>query len=774
MIRCAWSATCCFACLLSLATVAHAQMIHGVVTDQTGGVLPGVSVELLGTQATTAITNESGEYIFDSVATGAYRLSFALVNFAPVIRRDIRLEPAGVVRVDAVLHLTLSADVTVTGRRTFANLADAEHPAEDLVGIAQSASQGAVMGRQLDIRPLMRSADVLETVPGLVISQHSGEGKANQYYIRGFNLDHGTDFATTVAGLPVNKPTHGHGHGYSDLNFLIPELVSGVQYSKGPYFAEQGDFATAGAATINYTNALERPIVRVGLGDEGYERALAAASIRAGTGSVLAAFEANDNDGPWTIPDGYRKVNGLARYSRGNTVNGFALTGMGYRGKWNSTDQVPQRAVDQGLIGRFGALDPTDGGDTYRYSGSVEWQRTRGAGVTKVMAYGLGYDLDLFSNFTFFLENPDRGDQFQQADHRFVSGAKATHNRVGRWAGSEMQNTFGVQARNDNISLGLFHTEARQVFEAVREDHVLQTSGAVFAQNELKWSPWLRTLAGLRADGYRFGVDASDPRNSGTAWAGIVSPKGGAVLGPWKGTELYVNAGFGFHSNDARVATMTVESGTHIPAFRVTPLVRAKGLEGGLRTVAVPRLQTTLTAWTLNLESELLFVGDAGTTEAGRPSHRYGIELTNYYSPRPWVTFDADVAWSRSHFTDFDPAGDRIPGSIETVVSGGATINTFRGVFGSVRLRYFGPRPLVEDDSVRSNATTLVNLDVGYKLTRNVRLGVDVFNLLNAIDSDIDYFYASRLPGEPLGGVDDIHFHPALPRTARVLLIVGF
>jgi hypothetical protein len=772
MVRSTRLATCCFVCLL--ATVAHAQVIHGVVRDQTGGVLPGVSVELLGIQATTAITNESGEYIFDSLAPGTYRLSFALVNFAPVTRGDIRLEPAGVVRVDAVLHLTLSADVTVTGRRTFANLADAEYPAENLVGIAQSASQGAIMARQLDIRPLMRSADVLETVPGLVISQHSGDGKANQYYVRGFNLDHGTDFATTVAGLPVNMPTHGHGHGYSDLNFLIPELVSGVQYSKGPYFAEQGDFATAGAATINYTNALERPIVRVGLGDEGYERALAAASMRAGTGSVLAAFEANDNDGPWTTPDGYRKVNGLVRYSRGNTVNGFTLTGMGYRGKWNSTDQVPQRAIDQGLVGRFGALDPTDGGDTYRYSGSVEWQRTRGTGVTKVMAYGLGYDLDLFSNFTFFLENPDRGDQFKQADHRFVTGAKATHNRVGRWAGREMQNTLGVQARNDNITLGLFRTEARQIFEAVREDHVLQTSGAVFAQNELKWSPWLRTLAGLRADGYRFGVDASDPRNSGTAWAGIVSPKGGAVLGPWKGTELYVNAGFGFHSNDARGATMTVESGTDKPAFRVTPLVRAKGLEGGFRTVAIPRLQTTLTAWTLNLESELLFVGDAGTTEAGRPSHRYGIELTNYYRPRPWVTFDADVAWSRSHFTDFDPVGDRIPGSIETVVSGGAAIDSLRGVFGSVRLRYFGPRPLVEDDSVRSNATTLVNLDVGYKLTRNVRLGVDVFNLLNARDSDIDYFYASRLPGEPLGGVDDIHFHPALPRTTRVLLIVGF
>ncbi len=521
-------------------------------------------------------------------------------------------------------------------------------------------------------------------------------------------------------------------------------------------------------------NQLERSILRVGAGDEGYERALAAGSMRAGKGSVLAAFEANHNDGPWENPDEYRKINGLVRYSRGDMVNGFAITGMGYRAKWNSTDQIPQRAVADGLVGRFGALDPSDGGNTYRYSGSVEWQRSHGNGATKVMAYGLGYDLSLFSNFTFFLDNPERGDQFQQADHRFVTGGKVSHTRAGRLAGREMRNTFGVQTRTDSVTVGLFHTEGRQVFEAVREDQVFQTSGSLYAQNEIAWTPWLRTLAGIRGDSYRFNVEASDPRNSGTRWAGIVSPKGGAVFGPWKGTELYLNAGAGFHSNDARGTTMTVVPGTNDPAVPVTPLVRAKGVEGGFRTVAIPRLQTTFTAWALNLDSELLFVGDAGTTQASRPSHRYGIEWTNYYSPRRWVTFDADLAWSRSHFTDFDPAGNQIPGSIETVVSAGATVDNIRNVFGTVRLRYFGPRPLIEDGSVRSKATTLVNLDAGYKLTRSVRVALDVFNLLNAKDSDIDYYYASRLPGEDPAGVNDLHFHPALPRTARVLLIVGF
>ena len=381
-------------------------------------------------------------------------------------------------RVDVTLHLALSADVTVTGMRTFANLADLEDPAGNLVGVAQSASQGAITSRQLDVRPMMRAGEVLETVPGVIISQHSGEGKANQYYLRGFNLDHGTDFAATVAGMPVNMPTHGHGHGYSDLNFLIPELVSGVQYSKGPYFADQGDFATAGAANIQYTNRLDRPLVRLGGGDEGFQRALVAASPRVGRGHVLAAVEIEHNDGPWTVPDNYRKVNGLVRYTQGDSVNGFSVTGMGYRGTWNSTDQVPLRAVDQGIIGRFGALDPTDGGDTYRYSGSIDWQRAGRNASTKVTAYGIGYDLNLFSNFTFFLDDPAHGDQFHQTDHRFVSGVKVSHSRMNRWAGRALQTTFGGQVRNDAIgTVGLYHTEARQRLETIRQDRVLQTSG---------------------------------------------------------------------------------------------------------------------------------------------------------------------------------------------------------------------------------------------------------------------------------------------------------
>jgi hypothetical protein len=763
-----------FALLNANPIAAQTAQLRGTVLDETGAALPGVLVELRssGTARQTQ-SDDRGQYRIDGLAPGRLEVSFTLVNFATV-RRPVTVG-GDALTVDAVMHLALSADVTVTGKSTFTNLADAAAPAQDLVGIAQSASQGAIAARQLETRPIMRPGEVLETVPGVVISQHSGEGKANQYYLRGFNLDHGTDFATTVAGMPVNMPTHGHGHGYSDLNFLIPELASGVQFSKGPYFAEHGDFATAGTANINYTNSLARPIARIGGGSDAFGRVLLAAAPAVGRGTLLGALELEYSDGPWERPDDLRKFNGVIRYSRGDSRNGLSATLMGYHATWNSTDQIPERAIDDGRIGRFGLVDPSDGGESSRYSASLEWQRTKGNASTKVTAYGLKYDLDLFSNFTYFLDDPVNGDQFQQTDHRFVSGARVSHRRIGQWAGRPTRNTLGAQFRNDDIGdVGLYHTKERERLDTIRRDAVLQTSGGTFAQNETEWTPWVRTLAGVRVDGYRFGVDAGISENAGTSYAGLVSPKGGAIFGPFAKTELYANAGLGFHSNDARGATITVDPVTGEPAQRVTPLARAMGAEVGIRTVRIPHLQMTLTAWTLGLDSELVFVGDAGTTDAGRPSRRQGIEWTTYYSPLPWFVLDTDLALSHARFTDADPAGDHIPGAVATVVSAGATVDTVGNVFGSVRWRYFGPRALVEDNAVRSKATSLVNLTAGYKLTASVRVTLDVFNLFNAKHSDIDYLYTSRLPGEPAGGINDIHVHPAAPHTARINVIVGF
>ena len=763
--------------LIVLAPQAWAQTsrLSGTVVDETGAALPGVDVQVRDASGTarSTVTDSAGRFDMRGVPAGAASATFSMPNFA-TSRREVNVSASGESRVEVTLHYVLSADVTVTGRRSFVNLADADDPAENLVGIAASASQGAVTGRQLDARPLSRAGEVLETVPGLIVSQHSGEGKANQYYLRGFNLDHGTDFATTVAGIPANMPTHAHGHGYTDVNFLIPELVSGVQYSKGPYFAEQGDFATAGAATISYANSLERPIVQVSAGTFGFARAFGAGSRRVRGGSLLAGGELVRNDGPWTRADELRKYNGVLRYSRGNAVTGLSLTGMAYYARWNATDQIPRRAVESGLVGRFDSLDTSNGGETSRYSAALEWQRSSAQALTKVTAFGAGYRLNLLSNFTYVLDDPVRGDQFRQVDRRVLGGARLTHRRLGHWGNRPTQAVGGVQVRADDITLRLAHTDRGATIDTVRHDAVTQASLGAFVEHAVEWSSRVRSTLGLRADGYRFAVDAiSQPVNSGTAASGVLSPKAGLVVGPFRGTEFYANAGSGFHSNDARGTTMRVDPSTGEPAARVTPLARATGAEVGVRTIAVPRLQSTLSVWTLGLASELIFIGDAGTTEAGRPSRRSGIEFANYYHPASWLTVDADVAWSHARFTDVDPAGASIPGSVRTVASGGATVDTARGFVGALRLRYFGARPLIEDGSAWSKPTTLVNAEAGYRWSRRHRLSVDVLNLLDARNSDIDYFYASRLPGEPAGGVDDIHFHPVLPRTVRVGLTLG-
>ena len=754
-----------------------AGLVAGQVIDESSAPLPGVLVELRQAGAAaplTAITDEQGRFTLTGHVPGAGELTFKLINFGTV-RRHITVEADNPVALTVVMRLAMSADVTVTGQRTFRNIADLENPAENLVGIATAASQGAITAAELEARPTMRAGEVFETVPGLIVSQHSGEGKANQYYLRGFNLDHGTDFATTIAGVPVNMPSHAHGHGYSDNNFLLPELVSGVQYKKGPYFADEGDFSAAGAANVNYVSQLDRPMVRLSAGEQGWGRVFAAASPRVGGGHLLAAFELNHNDGPWDRPDDYQKANGVLRYTRGDARNGFSITGMGYRAGWDSTDQIPQRAVIDGSLSRFGTIDPSDGGQTYRHSAAFDLQRSSPRASTRASGYAMRYGLNLFSNFTYFLDDPVDGDQFEQAERRTVAGGRVTHRRMGRFLGRDAESAVGAQLRHDAVgAIGLYKTIARRRVSTTREDSLNQTSLGTFAQSEITWNKVVRTMVGLRGDVFRFDVRAGDPLNAGKEADALVSPKFAAVFGPWASTEFYVNAGLGFHSNDARGATITRDPLTGEAASRVTPLARARGAEVGLRTVKVRGMQTTVALWTLGLDSELLFVGDAGTTEASPRTHRYGIEWANYGRLTPWLTFELDLSLSRARFAGESEAGAFVPGAVNRVIQAGLTAEPSRPLFGGLRVRHFGPRPLVEDNSVRSQATTIVNAEAGYRLTRRTRVMLEAFNLFNAKVSDIDYFYTSRLPGEPLSGIDDIHTHPALPRTARVSLEIAW
>lgn len=751
-------------------------VIAGRVTDTTAAAVSGAVVILADQTAPTqsrAVTDDDGVYRVTAPSPGRYRLIVSATNFATIVRDVVVADTA--LSVDVTLPLALSAQVVVTGARTFRNPADLTTAELGLVGVARAASEGAATAADLARRPLLRPGELLEAVPGLVISQHSGDGKANQYYLRGFNLDHGTDFATTIAGVPVNLPTHAHGHGYSDVSFLVPELVTGVQYRKGPYFAESGDFSAAGGATVSYANRLDRPFATISTGEDGWRRVLAAASPRVGGGHLLAGVELARHDGPWTRPDEFQRLNAVGRYTRGTAQNAVSLTAQSYTGKWFGTDQVPRRAIESGRIGRFDTLDDTGGGTTARHSVALELQRTTAASLTRATAFALRYRLNLFSNFTYTLDDADAGDQFEQADRRWVGGARVSHRRLLQWGGRDVEALAGAELRHDAIGLvGLYRTAARQRLSTVREDAVRQTSAGGFGQIDVEWQPWLRSTAGLRVDAYRFDVTASDAVNSGHESAALVSPKGGVALGPWKRTELYVNAGAGFHSNDARGTTITRDPITGGDASRVTPLVRATGAEVGVRTTALPGAHMTLAVWRLDLASELIFVGDAGTTEPGRSSTRTGLEWSAYVRLTPWLTADADVAWSHARFDGDDPAGSHIPGSLQTVVSGGVALDSWRRFSASARLRYFGPRPLIEDGGVRSAATALVNIDAGYALSSRTRLFVDVFNVFDRAASDIDYFYTSRLPGEAPEGVDDIHTHPAAPRTFRVGLTFAF
>jgi outer membrane receptor protein involved in Fe transport len=636
----------------------------------------------------------------------------------------------------------------------------------DQLGIADSANQGVITRKQLETRPLSRTAELLEVIPGVIVTQHSGDGKANQYYVRGFNLDHGTDLRTTVLGMPVNMPSHAHGQGYTDLNFLIPELIDTIRYKKGTYYAEEGDFSAAGAAAFDYVRSFDRGIAGIELGQHQYRRAVVADSTELGPGTLLYAVEAAGQNGPWLLPERYRRYNGVLSYSLKTGADSMRVTGMALQSSWTATDQVPRRAIESGQIGRFGFIDPTNGGDTARQSLSADWQRRTSNGAITANAYVIRSRLDLFSNFTYALDDPINGDQFQQSERRTVAGANIDRTWSHKLGSFDSETTTGFQLRNDRIApVGLYSTVARERLSTTREDDATQTSAALFASNTTRWAPWFRSVAGLRADHYRFDVTGSDPANSGRVNDTIVSPKLSAIFSPNDHTEVYLNWGRGFHSNDARGVTQADD-----PA---TPLVKATGKEVGMRlTGLVPGLQTSISLWRLNLASELVFIGDAGTTEAGRPSRRSGLEIANYYIPAPGWIIDADLAWSRARFSNASPDGNYIPGAIERTASLG--LSTEQGKWSAgVRLRYFGGRPLIEDNSVRSASSTLINTKLAYAFSRSVKLTAEVLNLANRKVSDVDYYYESRLPNEAASSFD-IHTHPAEPRTVRVGMLINF
>ncbi|MGA0569821.1 TonB-dependent receptor [Variovorax sp. VNK109] len=661
-----------------------------------------------------------------------------------------------------------------------------EGPRDASIGSADSASEGAAERESYQSRPKLRPGDIVEAVPGVVATQHSGDGKGNQYFLRGFNLDHGTDFAITVDGMPVNMPSHGHGQGFADLNFLIPELVSGVRYRKGPYALDNGDFSLAGSASMDYFSALDKPFGELTLGGNGYRRALLAGSRTQDDRTWLAALELMHNDGPWVRPEDLKKVNAVLRYSQGTSQRGWRITGMAYDSDWSSTDQIPMRAVDSGALPRFGTLDPTDGGSTRRVSLSGQWFESGPNGSTEISAYAIDYSFDLFSDFTYFLSNPVQGDQFEQTDRRRIHGAQATHRMPNRVAGLDGLLSIGASWRGDRVGeVGLYLTESRNRYATVREDSVSQDLLSVFAQQLVNFNSRWRAYAGLRGDSMRYRVSGHEPVfgavNSGKGNDTLISPKAGLAWTFSPTSEFYANAGTGFHSNDVRGATITLDPQTGLPAERVPALVQGRGAELGWRFAPSAETTFTLALWRLNIDSELVYIGDAGATEAGRASTRRGIEAALRWKPAGNWRVELEGAVSHARFKGQAPAGEGnyIDNAVETVLAAGVTW-TEGPWTATARLRHMGARALDTLNTERSKPSTLVNAGIRYAISRDVSLGLDIFNLTNRKSNDIEYFYASCTAEEVAGGCnggagfDDRHVHPMEPRTARLSLKVSF
>jgi hypothetical protein len=624
---------------------------------------------------------------------------------------------------------------------------------ETAIGTASSASEGLVSYGAFVDRPLLRTGELAEVIPGVAVTQHSGSGKANQYFLRGFNLDHGTDFSIALNGAPLNLRTNAHGQGYLDLNLLIPELVDTIHYRKGPYFADVGDFSAAGSAAFELLDHLDESFVTLTAGEHGYGRVLGATPF--GTRSY-AALDVTTSDGPWERSEALRRGNFLYRVGSGD----WAFTAMAYGSRWNSTDQIPRRAVDAEALSPRATLDPTDGG---RSSRLLLTAQRRGEDGFVASVWAQQYRLKLFSNFTYFLDNPVDGDQFEQAEHRWSGGGTVakTWDRDGAWT-----TTVGSEARYDSIgSIGLYRTRARRRLSTSREDAVRQGSAAVYGQSVWHEGPW-RASAGLRYDVMGVEVNADDARNSGTAWDGILSPKATLALHASDSVEFYADVGRGYHSNDARGALTHVAPVSGDPLEPVSLLVPATGGELGVRYER-EGLSASLAAWGLRLDSELVYTGDAGDTESSNASRRVGLEALLNWTPVRGVNLDLSAATTRARYRDTLPGEDRIPGALRYVLTGGVSVALTPALSGEITLRRLGPAPLIEDDTVRSGASTLTNLLVRWNFDR-VSLFAEVLNVFDRRDDDITYYYASRLPGEPAAGVDDEHFHPMEPRTLRL------
>lgn len=657
-------------------------------------------------------------------------------------------------------------ETTVTSRRSFT-----------------AASSSTVRDRDFLLRPHPRPADILQAVPGLYTNQHAGGGKANQYFLRGFDADHGTDVALFVDGVPVNMVSHAHGQGYADLNWIIPELIERVEVAKGPYFARFGDFATAGAINLVTRRHFEKSQVTLGGGSFDTWRGLFIASPEVEGWEPVIAAEVYGTNGPFDAPEKLQRFSLFTQVTREVSERAsLSLRLTSYGSGWNASGQIPLREVRAGRLGRFGTIDPTDGGNSQRHSLSATWSaRTDEEGEVRVEAYLVQYRLNLFSNFTFFSRDPINGDMIEQHDARTVAGLHASSRFRRVWRGLAFETTLGTQLRTDAIANSLFNDRARERLSPVVDASVREGSLGLYAQEDITLTPWLRAVLGVRGDLFGFDVDdaleelsTEDTKTSGVRQASRISPKASLVFGAIPNTELYLNAGAGFHSNDARGVVRQPDP--------VTPLTQARGYELGARTRLFERLDLAGSLFLLDLDSELVWVGDEGTTEARGPTRRRGLEAEARLCILPWLYADADLTVSRATFAGNAGNADAVALAPTLILAGGVSARHPSGAYGRIGVIHLGDRPATEDRFLTAEGFTRVDVTAGYRGSWfEVTLGLQ--NLLNTEWREAQFANVSRLPEEtgpescpdgtrPVGegtfeGCEDLHFTPGAPFNAQ-------
>lgn len=653
---------------------------------------------------------------------------------------------------DAVAHdpdaPILVEEVTVTAERPVA-----------------ASSQQFIPDKEILLQPQGRPAQVLRLIPGFIAVEHSGgAGKADQYFLRGFDADHGTDVAFFADNMPINLRTHGHGQGYTDLNFIIPETIEGIDVVKGTYHADLGDFDTAGAVRFITRDVVKEGVVQAVGGMFDTQRYLLMLSPTKDKVRTLLAAEGYYSNGPFINDNRYFRVNLLGKATFNPTARSeFSVTGSYHKAQWNASGEIPLRAVQDGSLGRFGAVDPSEGGNTERATGRLQYHYdTPTGGRLFADAYGMYYKLNLFTNFTFFLNDPVNGDGIQQQDRRVMYGGNVGWRQAADVLGMPGAATAGLQIRNDtipDIRLGL---QTRRIpTGTITQSAVQEASYSPFLKLEVQPASWMRVAGGVRADYFTFDVrnrcDTCPERPAGRKESGQVSPKANLILGPWANTEFFVNYGVGFHSNDAR---STVADGS-------APLARAQGAEIGIRTKpwGPDRMELIATLWALDLKSELVFVGDEGTTEARGPTRRYGMEVGARGQVVGPLYFNGSFTWTHAEFKN---TGLAVPLAPELTGYAAVVLRWPEGLSSQLQMTYLGVRPLTEDRTIKAPSWLDFDLTERYQLPVKLPHGhlealLFVQNLFNTKWEQATFAFTSRLPHEP-AGVTDIHFVPGVPR----------